>query len=135
MSMSVTARSNCVRIFESKEVDAVCKLDRMHLERSKRKFSDAINNSFSHQAIMLNGSNGLEERLQIQAYRSYKKIRTNSRRNKDKVKASQTFVTIYKHGVVQPRILQDSLDLASSRCEELRYIEIPSSTLRLNTII
>ena len=78
---------------ESKDDGAVCRLgipnsllEWMLLQRHKCKFSDMINKSFSHQEMMLNGCARVEECLRIQAHRSYNRIKSSSRRKKDRVK-------------------------------------------------
>ena len=129
MSMSDTAPSNKVRIIESKDDGAVCRLgipnsllEWMHLQRDKCKFSEMINKSFSHQEMMLNGCARVEECLRIQAYRSYNRIKSSSRRKKDRVKNQDSFVTIFGDDLVKPQQLQEKLTLVSNTCCQVRYV-------------
>ncbi len=129
MSMSDSARSNKVRIIQTNDDGAVCRLgipnsvlEWMHLQRNKCKFSDMVNKSFSYQEMMLNGSARVEECLRIQAYRAYTRIRSSSRRKKDKVKNQESFVTIFGDDVVKPQQLQEKLTLVSNTCCQVRYV-------------
>ena len=74
---------------------------------------------FGH-SLMIKHCSTVEERVRIQAYRAYTKIKSSTRRKKDRVKAQHATVTIYKDEVVQPQKLHEELAQLSNGLDDFR---------------